>query len=207
MNTNNMVFKFLVLTVEVVLLIISFWLSYWSTSQLNIVDIVNETIVDYIIPIKSLTVILSVFHIVISSYIPENSSSHIYVSLALILKESWTNLAITTVVIYLLTEKISFIKNNAQEIVQFIAKTIGRISIYCLLAIMIYVSFVFYIFHINNKSNDGTVASTIIHYHSIFVSMPLLYRLLNILGINIYIWLVIDFVKFIADTKLHYNQD
>lgn len=198
MNTNNVVSKFLIFTMEVVLLIVSFWLSYWLTSQSSIVDMINETRIDYIIPIKSLVLILSIFQITISSYIPDNGSSYIYVSLALILKESWTNLAITVVVIYLLTEKISFIKKNAQKIIQFITRTIKRISIYCLLAFIIYITFVFYVFHINNKSNDGTVALTIIHHHSIFVSMPLLYRLLNILGINVYIWLVIDFVKFIT---------
>nr|WBF70283.1 hypothetical protein [Megavirus caiporensis] len=198
MHINNMISRFLIFSVELVLLIVSIWLSYWLTSQSSIVDMINETRIEYIIPIKSLVLILSVFQIAISSYVLDNSSSYIYVTLALILKESWINLIIIVMVIYLLTNKISFIKNNAQKITQFITRTIRRISIYCLLAFIIYIIFVFYIFHINNCSNDGTIAPTIIHHHSIFVSIPFLYGLLNILGMNIYIWLVIDIIRFVV---------
>ncbi|ANB51060.1 hypothetical protein [Powai lake megavirus] len=212
MNIKNMSSKLLFSTIEIVFLIVSLWISRWLLAEFNIVDMVSEIKLNIIQPIELITIILCVFHTMISyMYVPGNIS-FIYILLIVILIESWQNIIITIIIIYFVTERISIIKKYSREIMLFINKTITRILIFILLITIIYFLHFGSIIYISNKETSGIDSSEMIRYYNILVTLPSIYRLMNIIyrlicvfGINIYIWLMINIVRCIYNIKLHHD--
>lgn len=129
MNIKNISSRLLEIIIEIIFLIISLWISFWFISKSNLVDIIHKTKLNIIKPIELITIMFFIFYTMKSYiYIPGNFS-FIYILLTITLVESWENIVIVIIVIYLLTEKISFIKNYSQKIMQFFAGIVDRILI------------------------------------------------------------------------------
>nr|WBF70282.1 hypothetical protein [Megavirus caiporensis] len=209
MNIKNMSSKLLFLTIEIVFLIISLWISRWFISETNIVDVVRNIKLNIIQPIESIIIVFCIFHTMISYiYVPGNIS-FIYILLIIILMESWQNIIITVIIIYFVTEKLFVIKKYSREIMMFINKIVARILIFGFLIVIIYFLHFGSIIYITNKETSGIDSPEMIRYYNILVTLPSIYRLVNIIyqlvcvfGVNIHIWLMINFVRCIYDITL-----
>ncbi|AGD92970.1 hypothetical protein LBA_01052 [Megavirus lba] len=212
MNIKNMSSKLLFSTIEIVFLIVSLWISRWLLAEFNIGDMVREIKLNIIQPIEFITIIFCIFHTMISyMYVPGNIS-FIYILLIVILIESWQNIFAMIIIIYFVTEKISIIKKYSHEIMLFINKTIARILIFIFLITIIYFLHFGSITYISNKETNGIDSPEMIRYYNLLVTLPSIYRLMNIIyrlicvfGVNIYIWLMINFVRCIYNIKLHHD--